>query len=58
MIRLRNIRRASSGSGSDAATIEAIAQIGLVSPIAFSVNQTIDVAMKTLIAKRTPTICS
>jgi hypothetical protein len=48
--RLRNRRRASSGCGSEAATIEAIAQIGLLSPICFSVNQTMVVAMKTLTA--------
>ena len=38
--------------------MEAIAQIGLVSPIQRRVNQTIVVAMKTLTAKRSPTTWS
>jgi hypothetical protein len=52
--RLRNGRRASSSTGSEAATIEAIAQIGLLSLSSFSVNQTMVVAMKTLMANREP----
>src|SRR5499427_2150147 len=53
-----NRRRASSGSGSEAATIDAMAQIGLRSPIACRTFQTIVVASSTLMAKRSPTRCS
>src|SRR5262252_968042 len=49
-----NIRAASLTSGSDAATIEAIAQIGFVSRVLSSVYQTIADATKTLRANRTP----
>ena len=38
----------------EAATMAAIAQMGLVSSITCKVNQTIAVAMKTLTAKRIP----
>src|SRR6516165_9442970 len=50
-----NIRAASLTSGSDAAIIEAIAQIGLVSTIFSSVYQRIVEAIKTLMANRIPT---
>src|SRR5262249_29594756 len=53
-----NRRRASSGSGSEAATMDAMAQIGLRSPIACRTFQTIVVASATLMAKRSPTRCS
>ena len=52
-----NIRRASSGWGSDAAIIDAMAQIGLPSATALSVCHTIVVAIATLIAKRMPSRC-
>src|SRR5262245_7495724 len=54
MMRLRNIRIASCTRGSDAATIEAMDQIGLVSATTRSKYQRIAEAMKTLTAKRTP----
>src|SRR5215467_10028009 len=54
VMRHLNIRAASLTSGSDAAIIEAIAQIGLVSRILSSVYQTIADATKTLRANRTP----
>src|SRR5688572_15500693 len=49
-----NIRRASSGCGSDAAIIDAIAQIGLLSLMARSVCQMIAVPRATLTAKSHP----
>src|SRR5688572_26471882 len=52
--RLRKKRRASSGIGSEAATIEAMAQIGLSFVNSFITVQTIVVAMKTLTANRAP----
>src|SRR5262249_58661399 len=54
IMRLRNIRCASRIWGSDAATIDAIDQIGLVSATWRSRYQRIAVAMNTLIANRTP----
>src|SRR6478736_5822268 len=54
MSRLRKNRRASYSTGSEAATIEAIAQMGLPAFSAFITTQTIVVAMNTLIANRTP----
>jgi hypothetical protein len=48
VMRHLNIRAASFTSGSDAAIIDAIAQIGLVSTIFSSVYQRIVEAMKTL----------
>src|SRR6478736_1488808 len=54
MTRLRKNRRASSGSGSEAATIEAIAQMGLPASSAFITVQTIVDAMNTFTAKRKP----
>jgi hypothetical protein len=50
-----NIRAASLTSGSDAAIIDAIAHIGLVSTILSSVYQRIAEAIKTLTANRIPT---
>src|SRR5882757_10769170 len=54
MMRLLNIRTASVTWGSDAAIIEAMAQIGLVSAMFASTYQTMLVAMKTFSAKRIP----
>src|SRR5262245_40649664 len=54
MMRLRNIRTASRTCGSEAAIIEAIAQMGLVSATRTSRNHRIAEAMNTLAAKRTP----
>src|SRR5262245_28451995 len=54
MMRLRNIRAASSTRGSADAIIDAIAQIGLVSPKRRSRYQRIADPTKTLTAKRTP----
>src|SRR6267378_7124319 len=56
MMRLLNIRTASVTWGSDAAIIEAMAQIGLVSARFASAYQTMAVAMHTLSAKRIPTM--
>src|SRR5499426_1158216 len=55
VMRHLNIRAASFTSGSDAAIIDAIAQIGLVSRTFSSVYQTIVVAINTLTANRIPT---
>src|SRR5258708_7493834 len=55
MMRLLNIRIASVTWGSDAAIIEAMAQIGLVSAILSSAYQTMMEAMHTFRAKRMPT---
>src|SRR6516162_2902993 len=55
VMRHLNIRAASFTSGSDAAIIDAIAQIGFVSRILSSVYQTTVDATKTLRAKRIPT---
>ena len=52
-----NIRRASSGCGSDAAIIDAMAQIGLPSPIVVRTCHTMVVAIATLIANRIPSRC-
>src|SRR4029079_518555 len=49
-----NILFASSGCGSEAATIDAIAQIGFLSPINFKVYQHIAVEIATLIANLIP----
>jgi hypothetical protein len=54
MMRHLNIRAASTTSGSDAAIIEAMAQIGLVSANRDSVYQVMVDPIKTLIAKRIP----
>src|SRR5262249_40616662 len=56
MMRLLNIFTASVTCGSEAATIEAIDQIGLVSARCWSTYQTMVEAMKTLMAKRTPAL--
>src|ERR1700730_5405875 len=56
IMRLLNIRTASVTCGSDAAIIEAMAQIGLVSAMFSSTYQTMVVAMKTFSAKRIPTM--
>src|SRR6516165_9067332 len=54
IMRLRNMRCASRTWGSEAATMDAIDQIGFVSAMWRSRYQRIAVAMKTLIANRTP----
>src|SRR5215470_4011115 len=55
MMRLLNIWAALFTSGSDAASIEAMAQIGLVSATYRSMNHTRAEAMNTLTANRIPT---
>ena len=54
MMRLRNMRTASFTWGSEAAIIEAMAQIGLVSAMLASAYQTMVDAMNTLTANRIP----
>src|SRR4029077_6423276 len=57
MMRLLNMRAASFTWGSDAAIIEAMAQIGLVSAMFASVFQTIVEAMNTVLSKPTQAMC-
>ena len=56
MMRLLNMRAASFTWGSEAAIIEAMAQIGLVSAMFASAYQTMVVAMNTFRANRIPTM--